>query len=412
MRLFGLEWTLSRKGAGDMALDQIIQRLEAACETASGVVVTPDNCMESPTVQAIVNSVSMHIAALPLHVYRRVGAGREVDPSHPVARLLQRPNPWQTSVDFKLDAVSTLLRHGNFFAVKNRGMTGPIRSLQPVDPSVVELRRDDESMRVDVIVASGTRGMRTYEYSEVLHARGRSRNYLWGDSPVMDAREAIALEIAAQRFGSAFFGNGAMPGIIFGYESTARGHASDEQRASFVQQFQDAYARKGRFRALLLPKGIEKKDTIGIENDKAQFLETRRLQRNIIAGAFGVPPHLVGDLERGTFGNVEQQSIDFVQKVVLPYCRIFEAAMERDLLTPEDRSAGVTIRFNLDGVLRGSFREQQEGLKIMREMGALSPNEWREMVGMNPISADQGGDSYWLQGPSGQSAAPDNAGDE
>jgi phage portal protein BeeE len=115
-----------------------------------------------------------------------------------------------------------------------------------------------------------------------------------------------------------------------------------------------------------------------------------------------VPPHLVGDLSKGTFNNVEQQSLDFVQHAVLPHPRIFEAAMERDLLTDEDRAKGVIIRFNLDAALRGDFKSRQEGLKIQREMGVINANEWREEEGRNPIRDEDGGEVYWVKGPSGQ----------
>jgi HK97 family phage portal protein len=144
----------------------------------------------------------------------------------------------------------------------------------------------------------------------------------------------------------------------------------------------------------LLPKGIEQKEPIRIENDKAQMLESRKYQRTVIAGAFGVPPHLVGDLERATFNNVEQQDADFTSNVVQPVATAFEAAMERDLLTEEDYRSGIIIRFNLDSILRADFKSRQEGSRIQREGGMLSANEWREREGMNPIPKDKGGDDY------------------
>ena len=190
--------------------------------------------------------------------------------------------------------------------------------------------------------------------------------------------------------------------MVFKFMQGTQGFKTDEEKTQFLEDFQAAYGQRRRFRAMLLPKGIEHSDPINVENDKAQFLETRKLQRNVIAGAFGVPPHLVGDLEKGTFNNVEQQSLDFILNVVLPYARIFEAAMERDFLTEEDRRNGIIIRFNLDGALRGDFKSRQEGLKIQREMGIINPNDWREREDMNPISAEDGGETYWQQGPSGQ----------
>jgi HK97 family phage portal protein len=169
-------------------------------------------------------------------------------------------------------------------------------------------------------------------------------------------------------------------------------------------------------KALLLPKGIEVGRDIPVDADKAQFLQTRQYQRTVIAGAFGVPPHLVGDLTKMTFGNVEQQSLDFVQNVILPYVQIFESAMERDLLTDEDRRDGVCIRFNLDAALRGDFKTRQEGLNIQRQAGVINADEWRDHEGMNPIGGPEG-ETYWTRGPSGQgmdqpTAEPEKPADE
>jgi HK97 family phage portal protein len=409
VKIFGFDF--SRKGA-DLSIDQVIKRLEAAYATSSGVVVTAENCEESPTVQAIVNAISMRIATLPVHVYQKKTSNnresKELLPSHPVARLLQKPNDWQTPVNYWMDATSCLVRHGRYCSVKARGVTGPIRALLPVHPSNWQLDQG-EDLRVTARVTSNYGNQRDYALSELHLVRGRARDFLNGDSPVMLAREAIALEIAAQRFGAAFFGNGAMPGLIFSYMQGVKGHTSKEQRDDFLQSFNSVYGKTGSFKALFLPAGIDKPEQLNVENDKAQFLETRKLQRSVIAGAFGVPPHLTGDLERATFSNIEQMSSEFVEKVVLPYVRMFESAMERDLLTDEDRRSGVVVRFNLDAALRADFKGRQEGLKIQREMGVISADDWRENENMNPLPPGKGGDVYWQQGPSGQNGGAENA---
>jgi len=182
------------------------------------------------------------------------------------------------------------------------------------------------------------------------------------------------------------------------------GFPTDAERWAFLDAFHARYSQQGRFKAIFPPKGVKLGTPIAIENDKAQFLQLRQLQRTIIAGAFGVPPHLVGDLSKGTFNNVEHQGIEFKTNVILPLTRIFEAAMERDLLTQEDRGAGIIIRFNPDGDLRGDFLSRQQGLNVQRNAGVISANDWREHEGMNPISEEDGGDEYWRQGQSGQSA--------
>lgn len=401
MKIFGLNF--GRKA--DLPLDDFLRRMEAAFETVAGVVVTPETCEESPTVQAIVNAISMHLVTLPVHVVRKTmdSAGRESKeqlPNHPVTRLLSRPNGWQTSANYWADAASVLVRYGRFIAVKARGVTGPIRELLPVVPSNASVQQD-MALNVSVRVTQGGQ-QQVYALSQVHYVRSRASDFLTGDSPVMRARNAIALEIAAQRFGAEFFGNGAMPGLLFKFMAGVSGFTSLEQRNLFIDSFQSAYGQGKRFRGLVLPAGMDVADPVKVENDKAQFLETRKLQRNIIAGVFGVPPHLVGDLERGTFSNIEHQSQEFVEKVILPYVRMFEDAMERDLLTDEDRRSGVAIRFNMDAAIRADFKSRQEGLKVQREMGVISANDWREREGMNPIPEDQGGDIYWQQGPSGQ----------
>nr|NIS40237.1 phage portal protein [Desulfuromonadales bacterium] len=227
-----------------------------------------------------------------------------------------------------------------------------------------------------------------------------------GDSPIMDVREAIGLEIAAEKMGSEVFGNLAMPGPVFGFEEWSAGFKTDEERQKFIEEFQAAYGSGGRWRPMVLPRGMTLGDGPQIDNDKAQYLQLRQYQRSVIAGAFGVPLHLVGDLSKGTFNNVSEQNRDLIMNVILPYIQVFEAALERALLTDADRNSGVIIRFDLDAALRADFKTRQEGLKIRREMGTLTANEWREKEGDNPLPEGQGGDDVWRQGPSGQNAEP------
>jgi HK97 family phage portal protein len=392
-----------------LTLDQLIRRLEAAYETVSGITVTPETALQAPTVQAVIRAIGGSIATMPIHVQlKTTSKGRDAKeplPNHPVARLLNAPNAHQDRVTYWLDATSWLLRYGNHYAFKARGQTGPIRRLESLPPQAVTAEQADD-LTVTYRVTEARGGQRTLLASQMHHARLASRDGVVGDSPVVNARESIALELAAERFGAAFFGNGAVPGLIFQYVAGSAGHRNEDERKQFVTDVQEAYAGRGRLRAMLLPKGVElADDPVTINNEQTQFLETRKYQRTVIAGAFGVPPQFVGDLERATFNNAEQQSIDFIQNVILPIARVFEAAMERDLLTDEDRAGGVIIRFNLNGALRGDFLTRQQGLKIQREAGVINPNDWREVEGMNPRT-DPGGDAYWEQGPSGQNQAP------
>ena len=391
-----MKWPFALEKKETLSLNALLSRLEESYQTTSGEAVTPESCMQSPTVHAIVTAVSRRIAASPVHVMRRTEAGnrerKERLPNHPVARLLRRPNMWQSRSSFWLDVVSAYMRYGRFTAYKSRPATGPVANLIPLLGDAVNIEQlENFELQFKHNAADGT--WRTYSQDQVFYVRGPARDYVTGDSPIMLVRESIAMEIAAERFGSAFFGNGAMPSIIFKLMDGFKGFRTDEDQAAFLEQFKANYGGKKRFKGMLLPKGMDLSE-IKVENEKAQFLETRRYQRTVIAGAFGVPPHLVGDLERATFNNVEQQDKDFVINVVMPVAKAFEDAMEMSLLTDEDRRNGVIIRFNLDAVQRADFKSRQEGLAIQRQWGVISPNDWRERENMNPLAEDDGGEEY------------------
>ena len=223
-------------------------------------------------------------------------------------------------------------------------------------------------------------------------ARGPARDFLTGDSPVSDVSTAIALEILAEKFGANFFKNGAIPLLVFEYMEGAAGFETVEQEKQFMSDLKEALGGNKQLNSMLMPKGIKSPTGVDMAHDKAQFLETRKYQRTVIAGAFGVPPTVAGDLERATFNNVEQMSKDFTENVILPVARAFESAMERDLLTVADRNNGMVIRFNLDATLRASFKDRQEGLQVQRNNGIINANEWREIEGKNPRPDDEGND--------------------
>ena len=394
MKLFGFELRREEK---QQQFETVLQRIVAAGGVYSPDGITPENCMQSPTVQAIVQAVARRISVSPVHVYEKGQSNgletKKKIPNHPVARLLSMPNSWQTRTSYWYDAASTFVRCGNFYAFKSRGSTGPIRALLPLPPQSIKPRQDGRNWNVSYFYY-GDDGSQEYSQDKIHHVRGPARNFLEGDSPVSDVRMAIAMEIAAERYGWSFFENGAVPLQFLQYAQGSKGFKDEAAEKTFIDSFQAAFTGSKRHRSFLLPKGIEPGTTVSIENDKAQFLETRKYQRTVIAGAFGVPPHLVGDLERATFNNVEQQDSDFTLNVVMPVAQAFESAMERDLLTDDDRRGGVVIRFNLDSILRADFKSRQEGLQIQRSNGVLSANEWREIDGKNPIDDENGGSDY------------------
>lgn len=369
---------------------ETVLRLLAAKQGILGKV-TPDNCMRSPTVHAIVTAISRRLASTPVHVYQTsTNNGRDVKeklPNHPITNLLRQPNEWQSRYDYWQDLASSLVRHGRYIAFIGRGVTGPIRRLYPMNSTDVEVKQDPATL-----APIFRKGEQEWDFSKIHFIRGPSRDFFSGDSPVTDVSDTINLEIAAEKFGASFLENGAVPMIVFKYLQGTKGFKTPEDEKQFVNDFQEAFSGNKRHKALILPPGLDT-DQIKIENDKAQFLQTRQHQRTVIAGAFGVPPQFVGDLTNGTYNNVEQQSEDFTLNVIMPYTMAIEAAMERDFLTSSDRNSGIKIRFNLDAELRASFAERQTGLQIQLQNGVLTPNEWREIEGRAP-RIDPGGDEF------------------
>lgn len=386
--------------------EDVLMRLIAAQDGILDNAVTPDSCMQSPTVHAIVTGVSRRLSVTPIHVYQKTEiAGKPAkikQPNHPLAQLLRKPNSWQSPVDFWQDAASCFVRWGRFPAYKSQDGKGRVRELIPLHPRAVELKLNDKyTLQVKI-------GGDETPRDKLFYARGPSRDFLNGDSPINDVKRSILMEMMAEQFGESFFRNGAQPLMVLRYMQGIRAFKTDEEERKFVEDFKEAFGGKNRFNAMLLPQGIEQGTPVPVENDKAQFIESRKYQRTVIAGALGFPVHLAGDLERATYNNIEQQDQDFTLNMVMPVAKAFESAMERDLLTDQDRNDGIIVRFNMDGILRADFKSRQEGLKIQREMGVINPDEWREVEGMNP-RMDGGGD-YWDQGPSGQGAGNAGAG--
>lgn len=374
----------------------VLQRLVMSQEGVLSSMVTPSTCMSSPTVNAIVTAISRRISVTPLTIYQKTTKdGKDIKeplPNHSVSRLLNSPNSWQSSFEFWQDAASTAVRWGNFYGWISRGQAGPIRELLPLNPNSVKPEQDEKTLQVSYRVNLKA-GNKVYPPRQIFHARGPARDFIEGNSPINDVKTAIALEILAENFGANFFQNGALPLLIFSYMEGSAGFQTEEQEKAFLDNLKSELGGSKMLTSMLLPKGIDKPETVVTDMEKLQLVEARRYQREVIAGAFGVPQHLVGNLENAHYNNVEQQDKDFTQNVVLPVVKMFESAIERDLLTEADRREGIVARFNLDSILRATFKERQEGLQIQRQNGIISANEWREHEGMNPRD-DEDGDTY------------------
>lgn len=374
----------------DLTLDQLLTRIDLTRGTAAGITITPKTAIKSPTVFAIVNALSKAVASLPFQILRDDSAGGRrritLQAKHNIHQLLRvKPNVWQTPYEYWSLVMVRLLLYGRFYARKLQARNGRIVQLQPIDP---------EAVRVEQLVSGRLLFHVTTETGEEILTQDQmhwitSLSFSGLDSmtPVQMCKEAIALEIAAEQFGATTFGSGAIPNVILKRE----GHFKDQEAQDKFRDSWNSAFKKKRGTAVL-EDGFDF-EIVQLSNEESQFIESRKLQRNIIAGAFNVPPHVIGDLERATFSNIESLALFFISQSLRPYLECIESAVTRDLLTDIEVRGGVHPQFDMAAMLRGDAKSRAESFRIQRQWGALNANEWRAAEGRD-AREDEDGDDY------------------
>lgn len=367
--------------------------------SSSGKVVTERSAMQMTAVYACVRILSEAIAGLPLHMYRYKedgGKGKALD--HPLYHLLHdEPNPEMSSFVFRETLMTHLLLWGNAYAQIIRNGKGEIVALYPLMPNKMTVSRDENGQLYYTYQKSQEELPKDNRYtvilhpSDVLHIPGLGFDGLVGYSPIAMAKNAIGLAIATEEYGSKFFANGAAPSGVLEHPGTIK----DPQRVreSWMSQFGGS-ANSNKI--AVLEEGL-KYTPISISPEQAQFLETRKFQINEIARIFRVPPHMVGDLEKSSFSNIEQQSLEFVKYTLDPWVVRWEQSIQRTLLTSEEKKT-YFVKFNVEGLLRGDYQSRMSGYATARQNGWMSANDIRELENLDRIPAEDGGDLYLVNG--------------
>ena len=367
--------------------------------SSSGKVVTERSAMQMTAVYACVRILSEAIAGLPLHMYRyKDDGGKEKALDHPLYLLLHdEPNPEMSSFVFRETLMTHLLLWGNAYAQIIRNGKGEVVALYPLMPNKMTVSRDETGQLYYTYQKSQEELPKDNTYtvtlhpSDVLHIPGLGFDGLVGYSPIAMAKNAIGLAIATEEYGSKFFANGAAPSGVLEHPGTIK----DPQRVreSWMSQF-GGPANSNKI--AVLEEGL-KYTPISISPEQAQFLETRKFQINEIARIFRVPPHMVGDLEKSSFSNIEQQSLEFVKYTLDPWVVRWEQSIQRTLLTPEEKKT-YFVKFNVEGLLRGDYQSRMSGYATARQNGWMSANDIRELENLDRIPAEDGGDLYLVNG--------------
>lgn len=358
--------------------------------TTSGKQVTEQSAMQSAAVYACVRVIAETIASLPLQLYQHVDEGKKRETKHPLYGLLHHaPNPEMTSFIFRETLMAHLLLWGNAYAQILRNGHGEVLGLYPLLPDKMTVSRDEDKNLIYLYQNGMT--STAFRREEILHIPGLGFDGLVGYSPIAMARNAIGMAMATEEFGASFFGNGAAPGGILEHPGTLKDPA--KVRESWNELFQGSGKAN---KVAVLEEGMTYKQ-IGIPPNEAQFLETRKYQTEEICRIYRVPPHLVADLDKATFSNIEHQSISFVVHTIRPWLVRLEQAMNKALLFPAERSR-CFIEFNVDGLLRGDYQSRMQGYATARQNGWMSANDIRRLENMNLIPEEEGGDLYLING--------------
>jgi HK97 family phage portal protein len=361
--------------------------------SGSGMAVDELRAMQTTTVFACVKVLSETVASLPLFLYKKDKEKRLKASEHPLYEVLHDlTNEEMTSMNFREAMMTSLLLYGNGYARIIRDKNGHVISLWFLKPQNMTVERDriTKQIKYTYIDEQTGRAIR-YRPEQVFHVVGLSYDGIKGISPIDQAREAVGLALATEEFGSKFFANGARPGGVLEHPGILKD--PEKLRASWNKVYQGS---RNSHKIAVLEEGLKYKE-IGIPPEQAQFLETRKFQMNEICRIFRVPPHLIGDLERSTFSNIEHQSIEFVTHTVRPWLVRWEQAIYKCLLNETERRL-YFAKFNVDGLLRGDFSTRMQGYATARQNGWMSINDIRRLEDMNPIPAEKGGDDYLVNG--------------
>lgn len=383
----------------------------------SGKSVDETTALQISAVFACCKILAESVACLPLHVYKREGDSKTLATEHPLYYLLHdAPNDEMTAYSFKETTMLNLLTNGNAYAhirFNNRIISG----LYPLKANRMMVKRDDNNKLTYTYRPSTgeneymkTPTEITFRRHEILHIPALGFDGIIGYSPIAMARNAIGVAMACEEYGAKFFENGARPSGILKVPHVLK----DPKKLS--ESWRAAYGGENSGKTAVLEEGVEYQQLSVNQND-AQFLETRKFQIAEIARIFRVPLHMINELDRATFSNITQQSLEFITYTLTPWLVRLEQGFNKALFNNYERGK-YFVKFNVDGFLRGDYETRMRGYQTALQSGILSVNEVRELEDLNSIPADEGGDLHLVNGnmaklqDAGAAYAKKNEGDD
>lgn len=350
---------------------------------AAGVPVTHDSSMAVSAVYSAVRILAEDAASLPLHIYFRQNGRRQRALWRPEYRVLHsQPNEYQTAFSLREAMMASLLLWGNAYCEIERNLLGEVTGLHFIEPQNVQVSVDAAEQVVKYKV-----GKSEIDARDIFHVHAFSDNSITGRSVLKLARESIGLSKATEEYGSNWFANGAAPGGVLQMPGKLKDQEQiDRLRAGWENRHKGPKRSGG---VAILEEGMQYQQ-IGIPPEDSQFLETRKFQVTEISRWFRIPPHMLGDLERATFSNIEEQSLEYVKYTLRPWLIRIEQEAKRQLL-PEELRGPYYFEHLVNDLLRGDIETRFEAYEKALMNGWMSINEVRERENLNPID---GGDVH------------------
>jgi HK97 family phage portal protein len=345
----------------------------------TGMRVSADAALRLSAVWACVRILSETLACMPFCMYRYNDNGSKTFiTDHPIYRLFNKaPNAWQTPFEWREMLQAHLVLRGNAYCQIVADRKGTIIALEPLHPDRIKIEMiSGGEYRYRVLQPSGAdlvlgRG-------EVWHLKGMSFDGILGLNPIELARDAVGMGLSAQEYGARFFQNNARPGGVIEFAGTFKDQTA---RKTFIESWQTGQSGLNQGKTAVLEHDMKYKE-IGLNNTDAQFIEARKFQVTEIARMFRVPPHMIADLDRATFSNIEHQSLEFVLHTMTPHAERWESSIESSLLL--DTEDDIEIEFDFTSLLRGDHAARAAYYNSGINTGWLTRNEARLMEGYDP----------------------------
>jgi HK97 family phage portal protein len=358
-------------------------------------IVVRQHCLDRIPLKAVEFENGKHMGKTAVFYHN---GNKEKARDHPLYKILYRqPNPEMTSFVFWETLMTHLLLWGNAYAQIVRDGKNTVLGLYPLLPENVEVDRDESGELYYIYHAytdevPGEQNKDLYfRRDEIFHVPGLGFNGLIGFSPIAMMKNSLGTSIAVDKYGSSFFKNGAQPSGVLEHPGVVK----DPNRIR--DSWEAAYGGAANaHRVAVLEEGMAYKP-ISLPPEDSQFLETKQFSVTEICRIFRVPPHLVADLSRATFSNIEYQSLNFVMHSLTPWLVRIEQGIIKDLLLEEEQDTYFP-KFNVDGLLRGDYQSRMNGYATGISNGFLSPNDVHRLENMDLIPAEEGGDDYYLNG--------------